>query len=88
LPPQFIPPVPESPLPKEHSYKLQMRCPDCLSDSYPIACFGLKRLSTIEVRHRVVEFAGRLEMPCRVCDGVSSVLVCFFPAKPREHLHG
>jgi hypothetical protein len=88
LPPYFVPPVPESPLPKEHRYKLRMRCANCLTDSYPVACLGVKRLSAVEVARRVVEFADRLEMPCPSCESLSSQLVSFFPAQPGERAHG
>lgn len=86
--PHFTPSFPPSPLLIEHRYKLQLRCPDCLSDSYPVACFGMKRLTAVQVRSKVLEFAERLQKPCQVCDGFSSVLVCFFPHLPREPQHG
>jgi hypothetical protein len=88
LPSHFLPPAPENPLPKEHTYKLQMRCSNCLADAYPIACFGMKRLNALEVRLRIMEFAERLDMPCRECEGLSSTLVSFFPAKARGRLNG
>jgi len=86
--PSFLPPVPESPLPQEHEYKLQIRCLNCLSESYPVVCLGMKRLSPAEVRRRVFECVERLEIPCRQCEGMSSALISFFPAKPKRGLDG
>jgi hypothetical protein len=84
LPPHFIPPVPESPLPQEHRYKLRMRCSECLTDSYPVAMFGVRRISAVEVTQRVTEFAYRLELPCHSCGGLSSRLISFFPDRTKD----
>lgn len=75
----FTPPTPESPLPKEHRYKLRMRCSNCLMDSYPVACMGVRRLSATEVSQRVLEFAERLERPCPTCESTAYRLVSYFP---------
>ena len=80
----FIPPRPASPLPQEHRYKLHMRCVDCLTDSYPVATFGMRRLSSLEISQRVQEFAYRLEMACANCGSCSPRLVSFFPDRTKD----
>lgn len=80
----FIPPTPESPLPREHRYKLRMRCSNCLTDTYPVACMGVRRLSTVEVSRRVLEFAERIERPCPTCESITYRLISFFPDRSED----
>jgi hypothetical protein len=61
-----------------------MRCAECLTDYYPVAMFGVRRLSAVEVSQRVTEFAYRLEVPCRSCGCLTSRLVSFFSDRTKD----
>lgn len=81
MPGSYVLPTLQSPLPQERRYKLQMRCRSCLTDSYPIACLGMKRLTPREVDGRVLEFARRLRITCPACEQAYPRLVAYFPVR-------
>ncbi len=59
---------------------------NCLTDSYPVACMGVRRLSDGEVSRRVFEFAERIGRPCPTCESASYRLISYFPeTEDRSH---
>jgi hypothetical protein len=68
-----------NPLPRELRFKLQVRCLNCLRETFPVVNLAMRRMSAGQVDSAIQRVTENMTFECEGCGGQGAILAGYKP---------